>query len=589
MRKHLAQNGWLYLLAGLLMTGLKFHYSTAESRGLLWILEPTARLVSLFTETGFSFVETEGFVSSTGGIVIAPACAGVNFLMMCFGMLVFSSLHRFRHPAAKVAWLFVSGLVSLLFTLLVNTMRIILSMNSNALPEASGWLTPERIHRMEGICVYFLALSALYFLAEALLTRLSPSRTPAANHGAPSRFRFLVPFFWYLAVTVGIPLARGSFDGNVHRFIEHSGTVFLLPVLFLTTFMALKYLVSRLLQASSFHIAVMCSSVLFIIMLFDAWAPTPVTATSFDTRHNGLWAGSKWYTGFDADTGKPVHPGEMESLRTLLTTNRIKYVYVRAGRISPSGHVEHIPGPVFFELKNRMPEVVFLPWLSGHASELPLQDPEWRNRVIQSLGRLSAAGVTGIHLNIEPIRNEHPGYVELLRGIRDRFDGTFFISHATCRVAPVGLIGSVMPRYFWSPEFYRATMRAADQTVLMGYNTTLWSRKMYCSYMKKQTQTLLECASKVPRHQVLIGIPSYDRASFLFDPLVENMVSASLGIRAALEEMPSLPQAFKGVAIYANWTTSPEEWQQFRENWLMEEFVQTISSRPNVPTQTRGL
>ena len=89
---------------------------------------------------------------------------------------------------------------------------------------------------------------------------------------------------------------------------------------------------------------------------------------------------------------------------------------------------------------------------------------------------------------------------------------------------------------------------------------------------------LLEWASEVPNHQILIGIPSYDRVSLLFDPVVENVVSASLGIRAALEEMPKIPKSFKGVAIYANWTTSPEEWKEFQSNWMMSPFAPDLSS-----------
>lgn len=579
MRKHLSQNGWMYLIAALAAVGIKFHYSTAASADLLWILAPTARLVSFFTRIEFVFIEVEGFVNATGSIVIAPACAGVNFLIICFCMLVFAHLQCFRHQVKKAAWLFASGLIALVFTLPVNATRIILSINSAVLPGSYGWFTPERLHRLEGISVYFLALSLLYYASKALLTRLVGSNSEEPEFVSPSRNGFLIPFFWYLAVTLGVPLARGSFAGNFPRFVEHGLTVCLVPVLLLVSFCAIKRLAKNFLQASAFKKAITCALFLSTIVLFGAWDPDPVTATSFNIDQNGLWAESKWYTGFDGTTGEPVQSSEMDSLAALLTTNRIKYVYARAGRISGGGKVEHMPGPTFFELKKRLPEIVFLPWFSGNTDELPIQDPEWRKRVINSLGRFYGAGVTGIHLDFEPIRNNHPGYVELLEEIRDRFDGAFFVSHATCRVAPVGFIGEWVDRYFWSPDFYRATMHTADQTVLMGYNTALWSRKLYCAYMKSQTRMLLEWASEVPNHQVLIGIPSYDRGPFLFDPLVENVVSGSHGVRAALEEMPTSPKCFKGVAIYANWTTSSKEWNQFRANWLMDSSVPSVSPR----------
>ena len=73
MLKRLATYAPLYLLAGLLAAALKQHYSLADAHQLRWILAPTAWLVSITTRTAFSFSPGQGFVSSGGEFIIAPA------------------------------------------------------------------------------------------------------------------------------------------------------------------------------------------------------------------------------------------------------------------------------------------------------------------------------------------------------------------------------------------------------------------------------------------------------------------------------------------------------------------------------------
>jgi exosortase K len=636
-----------YLLALIAALCLKSHYSTADSEALLWILEPTARLTALLTGLEFTFRPSEGFVDATGRIVIAPACAGLNFLTICFCLLAFSHLHRFRRTPARLGWVVASGLLALLCALPVNTARIVWAIDSYSRPLAEGVLSPERLHRWEGICLYFLALSLLYTVSEVLiahLTRRAPGNTdrnaydrpataaptferhaptnpdcsptsqmptprafvppetrpgptvreafpsPATAPIAPDSFGqasitlpspghpassleslsptfFLVPWFWYLAITLGLPLARGSFAGNTAHIIEHTLTVILLPLFLLLTLHLLMKLGRRLISASRREWAGLVLAVVIIGGIFHAWNPGPATAISFDKSQNGLWAESKWYTGFDGETGKPVGAADIEALADRLNTHGITYVYVRAGRFSPTGRVEHLPGPVFFQLQKRFPQVTFLPWLSGHSSDLPINDTQWRSQAIAELGKLSSLGVKGVHLDIEPIHDHHPGYLELLREIRSRFDGAFFVSHASCRVAPFDALGGPAGRYCWSEAFYRAVMGATDQTVLMGYNTALPSPKLYQGYLRRQTRQLLSWAAEIPRHSLLIGIPSYDRVPFLFDPTVENVETAARGVRAALEGFLVVPPCFNGIALYADWTTTPEEWRQLAATW----------------------
>jgi hypothetical protein len=165
------------------------------------------------------------------------------------------------------------------------------------------------------------------------------------------------------------------------------------------------------------------------------------------------------------------------------------------------------------------------------------------------------------------LRDAHPGYLELLSEVRERFGPEWIISQATPRSAPFGISVGPLRQSFWSAGFYRATMDIADQTVLMAYDTGLFPSFSYVAFVGNQTRRLVEWACDATHHEVLIGIPSYAETSAHADPDIENIPNATQGVRSALESLPGAAKCFRGVAIYSNWVTDAEEWRQFDEGW----------------------
>jgi exosortase K len=560
-----------YLLAALLAVGLKQHYSTADCQQLRWILAPTAWIVSLLDGSSFAFSEGLGYVSGDGGTVIAPACAGLNFLIICFCTLAFSFMHYACTFRARTAILALSMAASLLATLAVNTGRIMLAMQHTYGISSESLLNPDQTHRMEGIAVYFLALSTIYLTAGFLVRKfLAPMAQPyPATAARPHpHISLLVPFFWYLAVLLGIPLLRGSFRSSPVAFIEHAFFVISLPAALLAAVHIIRrtcaaWKSGRVLRASIPVVAcVLIISAILLVQLRPA-----AVHRSFNSGNNGLWVSSSWYTGISAASGNALTDEEIQSFIAHLQTNQIRYAYVRAGRINPGGTIEHMPSPAFFRLQSAAPDITFLPWIAA-SSSAALADPVWRDRLIQSLGKLYAMGVKGIHLNIEPLANNQPGYLELLREIDERFDGQFFLSQATVRITPFGWFDDINLQDFWSRKFTLATMQHADQSVLMGYNTALSSPRIYSAYIRHQTSLLLKWAAGVEHHDVIIGIPAFENLSPTSNPSAENIVSALSGVSAAVERLPSIPSCFKGVAIYADWCLSESDQHAYRSRWL---------------------
>jgi exosortase K len=159
---------WVMAGAVLIAWGLKRHYAAARADDLWWILSPVAQLVGVMTRTSFALQPGEGYFSRDRLFLIEKSCAGINFMIAAFGMLVLALLHRVgsRFSAARV--LSVSLLASYSAAVLVNAVRIAIAMSLGAHPPALSAFSAADVHRVEGIMVYFGGLVLLYELVRRL-------------------------------------------------------------------------------------------------------------------------------------------------------------------------------------------------------------------------------------------------------------------------------------------------------------------------------------------------------------------------------------------------------------------------------------
>jgi exosortase K len=239
----LLENGLFHVMGLILVLFLKEHYSTANAEGLRWILTPVAEIVSFLTGTAFQWLPGSGYVSHLRGVIIAPACAGLNFLIICFGALFFSFVSRLPSQPLKCAWFLGSAVIAFLVTLVANSLRIILSVKLYEAPIYGGWLTPGRVHQLAGIIIFISLLVLTWLIAERLLrpasrTAKTSDPTPKRIGGVPlSSFLLLVPFAWYVLITIIVPLVNGAAEKYGPGFAEHTimvvlagGCVFLITL-----------------------------------------------------------------------------------------------------------------------------------------------------------------------------------------------------------------------------------------------------------------------------------------------------------------------------------------------------------------------
>jgi exosortase K len=164
------------LIAATLMAwGLKRHYADARADDLWWVLTPTARVVEVMTGATFAPVAGEGYFERDRLFLIEKSCAGINFMIAAFGMLVVALLRHgaFGVPAAGV--LGVSLAASYSATVLVNAARIAVAMWLAVHPRVLSTFSAADVHRVQGIIVYFGGLVLVYELVQRL-DRVAASR-----------------------------------------------------------------------------------------------------------------------------------------------------------------------------------------------------------------------------------------------------------------------------------------------------------------------------------------------------------------------------------------------------------------------------
>lgn len=220
----LAELPWACWATALLAAfGLKLAYSRASAGDLGWILTPTARAVGWLRGETLAFSPGAGWVAPAGSYLIAPACAGVNFMILALTVSVLGFSHRLRSPGRRLAWWLASLAGAYLLTIAVNTLRIVAAVELYRHGPMAG-LTAGQLHRLLGIVIYLGALWGL-FLG---LDRLTVRRRPGDRSRLAAR---LLVAGAYLGMTVVVPLLTGHPGAG---YAEHAMMVMMITVMMIT-------------------------------------------------------------------------------------------------------------------------------------------------------------------------------------------------------------------------------------------------------------------------------------------------------------------------------------------------------------------
>lgn len=151
----------------------KLFYNSCDVSELKFMLAPVAKLTGLFTGIVFEFVNGVGYYGYDSSIIIGEGCAGLNFFIILMCMLVFSFVRYFKGNRSKILAFFAFIAASYVFTVIINSFRIISSITIMELDFLSKVIDKEVLHKATGVIVYFFFLAAVYCLIFKFIRKVS--------------------------------------------------------------------------------------------------------------------------------------------------------------------------------------------------------------------------------------------------------------------------------------------------------------------------------------------------------------------------------------------------------------------------------
>jgi len=323
-----------------------------------------------------------------------------------------------------------------------------------------------------------------------------------------------------------------------------------------------------LIRASARAVVVL-AVVTAVSCLYLAYAPVGDGAPHpFNQDRNAVWLEHRWLE-------KPHSVEEMEQMFRFLDHHGIVYVYPHlipfdsAGRL-PLHNREQMRA--FLATARRVaPGMKLLPWVGGlrvgykrsRPGTLDLGDLGQRQRMVAECRGLMDEGFDGIHVNVEPVANGDGDFLALLRALRTAVGGGILSLSAT-RPGPIA--PAFAPNFFWTADYYTRIADTADQVVLMTYDTALPTPALYRRYVAYAAAAVTANFARSKRTRVLVGIPTYKDTGLMHRKGVETPENALLGVVAGLRGR-AVGGTFEGVALYAEWTTDPEDWAVYEKDW----------------------
>ncbi len=299
---------------------------------------------------------------------------------------------------------------------------------------------------------------------------------------------------------------------------------------------------------------------LFDYFLYPGWVtfsgPLPTA------KANGLWLRYTWYFG-------QAREDEYAALRVHLRQGHIHDLYAHVRHIRANGHLKfHYPaeGRRFTDTMHRTaPGTRVFAWIYVDRKDVCVADPTIRRAMVaEAVWLVRQCGFDGIQWDYEV---SLPGDSALLRLLED--------TRKALPQAPLSVCTGLwypMPVthwYGWNDRTFTNVAARCDQVVVMGYDSGVFLPRAYVAFLHRQVVHVTRAVAAVnPRCRVLIGVPTYDEGGgWGHDPHVENLTLALKGVRDGVTDPQAMPQALAGVALFADYTTSSEEWQTLARDW----------------------
>lgn len=152
------------LALGLLLFLHLWHNSTLSVDNYQWILQPLTALVSSFSGQSFQYQTGVGWLNQSQSILINQSCAGLNFMLIAYGLLLLLVLPSIKRVAIYGIACLIAVPITYCWGLLANCSRILSAMLLQKTAYTNQIGSENLLHLGVGIAVYLLFLIFYYFL-----------------------------------------------------------------------------------------------------------------------------------------------------------------------------------------------------------------------------------------------------------------------------------------------------------------------------------------------------------------------------------------------------------------------------------------
>lgn len=299
---------------------------------------------------------------------------------------------------------------------------------------------------------------------------------------------------------------------------------------------------------------------------------------------NAIWLDRSWTFG-DLDSG------QMRELTDRLLENQIGTAYVYASSLGidrrwaggpqgQGGFMDSRQAVADFvrSFKSQNEELRAFGWIEiwthlGNINSYRLDDASLHSNIADFSRLLTTQlGFDGVLLDVKPMFSDNNDLMRLIQRVRRAVGQEVPIAVAvTADLTPPELrrqnIESIAPGTMWSPNFKRRVMVAADEVILLMYQSYRHAPLDYVNWVAYHVETYINELETSTR--ILVSIPNYGGASSAHNPAIETLTNALAGVKEGLRRLDEdKVSLLTGMAIFSDGALSQSDWNIFRELWL---------------------
>jgi hypothetical protein len=319
------------------------------------------------------------------------------------------------------------------------------------------------------------------------------------------------------------------------------------------------------------NIAIAVGSVLFvgvIVVILGLVRNRPS-----ESADNALWVGDEW-------TASAPDAARLTAWIETLRANQVGTIFAWVSQLTPErtwfGEQNlRIAADFATAFSTADPTARVYGWLFIPVDGSAIQLDDAAQTQIADMARrvVTELDFDGVMLHVDPIADGDENYLALLRAVRTAIDDAPLAVAVPPDWTPVGANvpqpPQIAPGTLWDTTYKQRVALLVDEIVVQSYNTGFSNPTDYSAWIAYQVGAFTGAIAALDVDvNVYIGVPTYDADPPRYNPAVENIASAVVGIRSGTEAAGAASTFLRGTALYADWTTDAEEWDDFAREWL---------------------